>query len=180
MYKYCKHGDVFRKAENVSWSQTTTLWFISKITIKFVKVPSLMVKVLEQHFTYKREYKPRCFNVVDPLSGNLLRNNIFVHVFDIDPLRHQDAKLNTLLDFITPILSFRKMDVNVSMNVFVMLARGECSSMCINEHLVIRRHDFFQSILVRHVHDSWFLDQIFFHNWFWKMTFGGIKIQLQC
>jgi hypothetical protein len=47
-----------------------------------------MVRVLEQHFTYKWEYKPICFNVVDPLSGNPLRNNIFVHVFDIDPLGH--------------------------------------------------------------------------------------------
>jgi hypothetical protein len=75
-----------------------------------------MVKVLEQHFTYKWEYKPRCFNVVDPLSDNPLRNNIFVHVFDIDPLGHQDAKLKVLLDFITPIKSFGKTYVNASMN----------------------------------------------------------------
>jgi len=96
-----------------------------------------MVKVLEQHFTYKWEYKPICFNVVDHLGGNPLRNNIFVHLCDIDPLGHQDVKLKTLLDLITPILSFGKMDVNASMNVFAMLAREECSSMCINEHLVI-------------------------------------------
>jgi hypothetical protein len=134
------------------------------MTTKFVKVPSLMVRVLEQHFTHKWEYKPRWFNVVDPLNGNPLRNNIFVHVFDIDPLGHQDAKLKILLDLITFILSFGKMDVNVSMNVFVMLAREECSYMCINEHLVVKKHDFFQSILVKYVYDSWFLDQYFFDN----------------
>lgn len=75
-----------------------------------------MVRVLEQHFTYKWEHKPTCFYVVDPLNGNLLRNNIFVHFFDIDPLGHQDAKLKTLLDLITTILSFGKMDENASMN----------------------------------------------------------------
>jgi hypothetical protein len=56
------------------------------------------------------------------------------------------------------------MDVNASMNVFAMLAREECNSMCINERLVVKKHDFFQSILVRYIHDSWFLDQNLFHN----------------
>jgi hypothetical protein len=56
------------------------------------------------------------------------------------------------------------MDVNALMNVFAMLTREDCSSMCLNEHLVVKKHDFFQSILVRYVHDSWFLDQVLFHN----------------
>jgi hypothetical protein len=56
------------------------------------------------------------------------------------------------------------MDVNASMNVFAMLAREECSSMCINEYLVAKKHDFFQSILVRYVHDPWFSDKKKVHN----------------